>query len=80
MHVFMIYTKLAVFQREKSMTFFFRFGSFYIDFLVNPIVCCVFYSGLKAFYGKKARLKTEITKRQHENYVQAEEKRQVSNC
>ncbi|XP_063341760.1 sodium channel modifier 1 [Pelmatolapia mariae] len=32
--------------------------------------------GLKAFYGKKARLKTEITKRQHENYVQAEEKRQ----
>lgn len=78
----MISTKLAVLQRETSMTFFFffRFGSFYIDFLVNPIVCCVFYSGLKAFYGKKARLKTEITKRQHENYVQVEEKRQVSNC
>lgn len=32
--------------------------------------------GLKAFYGKKARLKNEITKRQHENYVEAEEKRQ----
>ncbi|XP_041649682.1 sodium channel modifier 1 isoform X2 [Cheilinus undulatus] len=32
--------------------------------------------GLKAFYGKKAQLKNEITKRQHENYVQAEDKRQ----
>uniref|UniRef100_UPI0037E700E7 sodium channel modifier 1 n=1 Tax=Semicossyphus pulcher TaxID=241346 RepID=UPI0037E700E7 len=32
--------------------------------------------GLKAFYGKKARLKNEITKRQHENYVQTEEKQQ----
>uniref|UniRef100_A0A3Q0R1G9 Sodium channel modifier 1 n=1 Tax=Amphilophus citrinellus TaxID=61819 RepID=A0A3Q0R1G9_AMPCI len=32
--------------------------------------------GLKGFYGKKARLKNEITKRKHENYVQAEEKRQ----
>ncbi|KAK2909719.1 sodium channel modifier 1 [Channa argus] len=32
--------------------------------------------GLKAFYGKKARLKNEITKRQHENYVQAEDTRQ----
>lgn len=32
--------------------------------------------GLKGFYGKKARLKNEITKRKHENYIQAEEKRQ----
>ncbi|XP_060905774.1 sodium channel modifier 1 isoform X2 [Labrus mixtus] len=32
--------------------------------------------GLKSFYGKKARLKNEITKRQHENYVQAEDERQ----
>lgn len=32
--------------------------------------------GMKAFYGKKARLKNEITKRQHENYVQAEDTRQ----
>ncbi|XP_028280722.1 sodium channel modifier 1 [Parambassis ranga] len=30
--------------------------------------------GLKSFYGKKARLKNEITKRQHENYIQAEDK------
>ncbi|KAM6910475.1 sodium channel modifier 1 [Xenentodon cancila] len=29
--------------------------------------------GLKAFYGKKAKLKNEITKRQHENYVKAED-------
>ncbi|XP_075995801.1 sodium channel modifier 1 [Genypterus blacodes] len=29
--------------------------------------------GLKSFYGKKARLKNEITKRQHERYVQAED-------
>ncbi|KAM6994772.1 sodium channel modifier 1 isoform 2-T2 [Tautogolabrus adspersus] len=32
--------------------------------------------GLKSFYGKKARLKNEMTKRQHENYVQAEDERQ----
>ncbi|KAK2845123.1 hypothetical protein Q5P01_011782 [Channa striata] len=32
--------------------------------------------GLKAFYGKKARLRNEITKRQHENYVQTEDRRQ----
>ncbi|XP_040901065.1 sodium channel modifier 1 isoform X3 [Toxotes jaculatrix] len=32
--------------------------------------------GLKAFYCKKAQLKNEITKRQHETYVQAEDKRQ----
>uniref|UniRef100_A0A146PAU5 Sodium channel modifier 1 n=1 Tax=Fundulus heteroclitus TaxID=8078 RepID=A0A146PAU5_FUNHE len=29
--------------------------------------------GLKMFYGRKARLKSEISKRQHENYVQSEE-------
>uniref|UniRef100_A0A3Q3B4X5 Sodium channel modifier 1 n=1 Tax=Kryptolebias marmoratus TaxID=37003 RepID=A0A3Q3B4X5_KRYMA len=34
--------------------------------------------GLKAFYGKKAKLKTEITKRQHENYVQAEDRQEPS--
>ncbi|XP_026172369.1 sodium channel modifier 1 [Mastacembelus armatus] len=34
--------------------------------------------GLKAFYGKKAALKHEITKRQHENLVQAEDSRQES--
>ncbi|KAM9353323.1 sodium channel modifier 1 [Symphorus nematophorus] len=32
--------------------------------------------GLKAFYGKKAQLKNEIAKRQHENYVQKEDTRQ----
>ncbi|XP_029306638.1 sodium channel modifier 1 [Cottoperca gobio] len=32
--------------------------------------------GLKAFYGKKARLKNEIAKRRHEDYVQAEDTRQ----
>ncbi|XP_059196186.1 sodium channel modifier 1 [Centropristis striata] len=36
--------------------------------------------GLKAFYGKKARLKNEITKRQHENYVQTEDTRQEPSC
>ncbi|XP_037640805.1 sodium channel modifier 1 [Sebastes umbrosus] len=37
--------------------------------------------GLKAFYGKKARLKNEIIKRRHENYVQAEEDtRQEPSC
>lgn len=35
--------------------------------------------GLKAFYGKKTQLKNEIRKRQHENYVQSEEKREVGN-
>lgn len=30
--------------------------------------------GLKAFYGKKAKLKNEISKRQHENYIQSEER------
>ncbi|XP_029959716.1 sodium channel modifier 1 [Salarias fasciatus] len=34
--------------------------------------------GLKAFYGKKAQLKTEITKRQHEKYVEAEDQTQES--
>ncbi|XP_028984721.1 sodium channel modifier 1 isoform X2 [Betta splendens] len=33
-------------------------------------------AGLKAFYGKKSQLKNEITKRQHINYVQAEDSRQ----
>ncbi|KAM3873503.1 sodium channel modifier 1 [Diretmus argenteus] len=32
--------------------------------------------GLKWFYGKKTQLKHEITKRHHENYVQAEDSRQ----
>ncbi|XP_008295830.1 sodium channel modifier 1 [Stegastes partitus] len=32
--------------------------------------------GLKGFYGKKARLKNEITKRQHENFIQTEDSRQ----
>ncbi|XP_023281242.1 sodium channel modifier 1 [Seriola lalandi dorsalis] len=32
--------------------------------------------GLKSFYGKKARLKNEITKRQHENYIQVEDREQ----
>ncbi|XP_068426327.1 sodium channel modifier 1 [Clinocottus analis] len=36
--------------------------------------------GLKAFYGKKARLKNERTKRHHENYVQAEDTRQEPSC
>uniref|UniRef100_A0A8C4GUJ8 Sodium channel modifier 1 n=1 Tax=Dicentrarchus labrax TaxID=13489 RepID=A0A8C4GUJ8_DICLA len=36
--------------------------------------------GLKAFYGKKARLRNEITKRKHENYVQAEDTRQEPSC
>ncbi|XP_071391655.1 sodium channel modifier 1 isoform X1 [Centroberyx affinis] len=34
--------------------------------------------GLKRFYGKKTQLKNEITKRKHENYVQAEDSRQDS--
>ena len=34
-------------------------------------------SGLKTFYGKKARLKNEITKRQHELFVQAEDREEV---
>ncbi|XP_043972496.1 sodium channel modifier 1 isoform X1 [Gambusia affinis] len=32
--------------------------------------------GLRAFYGKKAKLKNEISKRQHENYIQSEERQQ----
>nr|XP_040021000.1 sodium channel modifier 1 isoform X1 [Gasterosteus aculeatus aculeatus] len=36
--------------------------------------------GLKAFYGKKARLKNERLKRHHENYVQAEDTRQEPSC
>ncbi|XP_071325119.1 sodium channel modifier 1 [Trachinotus anak] len=32
--------------------------------------------GLKAFYGKKARMKNEMTKRQHENFIQAEDRAQ----
>ncbi|KAL3064846.1 hypothetical protein OYC64_000967 [Pagothenia borchgrevinki] len=36
--------------------------------------------GLKGFYGKKARLKNEITKRHHERYVEAEDKRQEPSC
>ncbi|KAG8009756.1 Sodium channel modifier 1 [Nibea albiflora] len=36
--------------------------------------------GLKSFYGKKARLKNEITKRQHESYVQTEDARQEPSC
>ncbi|XP_035527798.1 sodium channel modifier 1 isoform X2 [Morone saxatilis] len=36
--------------------------------------------GLKAFYGKKARLRNEITKRKHENYVQTEDTRQEPSC
>lgn len=38
------------------------------------------YVGLKAFYGKKARLKNEMTKRHHENYVQTEDTKQVGDC
>lgn len=36
--------------------------------------------GLKSFYGKKAKLKNEITKRQHENYIQSEDRRQEPSC
>ncbi|KAM8870920.1 sodium channel modifier 1 [Spinachia spinachia] len=36
--------------------------------------------GLKAFYGKKARLKNERTKRHHEDSVQAEDTRQEPSC
>ncbi|XP_034729884.1 sodium channel modifier 1 isoform X1 [Etheostoma cragini] len=36
--------------------------------------------GLKAFYGKKARLKNEMTKRHHENYVQTEDSKQKPSC
>ncbi|KAF7662511.1 hypothetical protein LDENG_00234210 [Lucifuga dentata] len=36
--------------------------------------------GLKFFYGKKVQLKNEITKRQHESYVQAEDERQEPSC
>ncbi|XP_015241370.1 PREDICTED: sodium channel modifier 1 isoform X1 [Cyprinodon variegatus] len=32
--------------------------------------------GLRAFYGKKAKLKNEISKRQHERYIQSEEGQQ----
>ncbi|KAM9309657.1 sodium channel modifier 1 [Pholidichthys leucotaenia] len=32
--------------------------------------------GLKAFYGKKARLKNEIAKKHHENYIQEEDGRE----
>ncbi|KAG7475778.1 hypothetical protein JOB18_037403 [Solea senegalensis] len=32
--------------------------------------------GLKSFYGRKSQLKNDITKRQHENYVQAEDRTQ----
>ncbi|XP_061676061.1 sodium channel modifier 1 isoform X2 [Syngnathoides biaculeatus] len=32
--------------------------------------------GLKAFYGKKAQLKHEITKRKQENFIQAEDQKQ----
>uniref|UniRef100_A0A1A8FCP0 Sodium channel modifier 1 n=2 Tax=Nothobranchius korthausae TaxID=1143690 RepID=A0A1A8FCP0_9TELE len=34
--------------------------------------------GLKMFYGKKAQLRSEITKRQHEGYVQAEDSQEPS--
>uniref|UniRef100_A0A1A7YD46 Sodium channel modifier 1 n=1 Tax=Iconisemion striatum TaxID=60296 RepID=A0A1A7YD46_9TELE len=34
--------------------------------------------GIKIFYGKKAKLRNEITKRQHENYVQAEDSQEPS--
>lgn len=44
---------------------------------LNTRNCCIF-SGLKGFYGKKARLKNEIIKRHHEKYVEAEDKRQVN--
>lgn len=37
-------------------------------------------AGLKSFYGKKAQLKNEITKRKHENYVKAEDSRQEPSC
>ncbi|XP_041798794.1 sodium channel modifier 1 [Chelmon rostratus] len=37
-------------------------------------------AGLKSFYGKKAELKNEITKRQQENYIQTEDKRQEPSC
>lgn len=43
---------------------------------LNTVLRCV-SSGLKAFYGKKAQLRNEITKRQQENFVQAEDERQV---
>ncbi|XP_070767583.1 sodium channel modifier 1 [Enoplosus armatus] len=36
--------------------------------------------GLKSFYGKKAQLKNEITKRKHENYVQTEDRGQEPSC
>ncbi|KAF1388435.1 hypothetical protein PFLUV_G00090150 [Perca fluviatilis] len=36
--------------------------------------------GLKAFYGKKARLKNEMTKRHHENYIQTEDTKQEPSC
>ncbi|KAF7226668.1 sodium channel modifier 1 [Nothobranchius furzeri] len=34
--------------------------------------------GLKMFYGKKAKLRSEMTKRQHEDYVQAEDSQEPS--
>ncbi|KAJ7985541.1 hypothetical protein DPEC_G00353150 [Dallia pectoralis] len=34
--------------------------------------------GMKCFYKKKTQLKNEISKRQHENYIQAEDSRQES--
>ena len=38
---------------------------------------CSIFSGLKLFYGKKTRLKNEITKRRQEDSVQAEDAGQV---
>lgn len=49
----------------------------YIDLLESCILFPGAFSGLKAFYGKKAKLKNEISKRQHENYIQSEERQQV---
>lgn len=34
---------------------------------------CFCFLGLKSFYGKKSKLKNEIAKRKHENYVKEED-------
>ncbi len=35
---------------------------------------------MKWFYGKKNQLKHEIDKRRHQDYVKAEDERQVTGC
>lgn len=44
----------------------------------SSLVCS--FIGMKWFYGKKNQLQREIDKRRHQDYVKAEDDRQVSEC